>query len=202
MQPDPSRSAVGPSSSDSLFDAVQRLEKRSYSTYRSRIKTTERLTRRGNAWNTSLVAISTATTVASIGLLVNPTLYGSHGDALLVVLAVLTLVASLIVSNVNYGSRARAMEANYKRIQQLSIQAEQFLIDRASATSTHFLELEREYGVAVEFSENHSTCDFERTQPKPRRRTLWRDDLVTFGPYVSLLIPISLVIRLAMWFFQ
>ncbi len=191
-----------------LNEAVATLNSRSYKTYMARLKAFERLGRRNNSWNASLISLATATTIASIGLLVDDKMYGRGGDALLVALAVLSLVASLVVSSVNYGARSRAMEASYKRIQQLSLAAESFFISSESATRESLLDLRKEYGIAVEFSENHSDADHIRASEvkgirvtdKSRNKILIKDTLVTFAPYVTLTIPVALLIPFIRWF--
>src|SRR4051812_24806588 len=102
---------------------------RSYQTYKSRMMTHQRLASRNSAWNFSLIAFSTATTFSSIGMLTHQKMYGAGGETLMVILAVLALVASLVVANMNYSGRSQAMEANYKRIQQISVHAESFFVD-------------------------------------------------------------------------
>lgn len=192
---------AGPSHGD-LVVWAKRLEDRSYKTYLSRVKAYQRLKRRGNSWNASLIMLSTATTVASIGLLVNREMYGRGGDALLVALAVLSLVASLVVSAVSYGSRAQSMENSYKRIQQISVSAESIPEDPTNGYQ-RLHELRREYLIAVETSENHSQADFMRTSGVSGwdlwRRT-WKDSIVGLAPYVTLVIPLALLIPFLRWF--
>lgn len=183
-----------------LSEQVKKLEDRAFSTYQARLKAHERLHRRNNAWNASLVALATSTTIASVGVLVERNMYGSRGDSLLVSLAILSLVASLVVSSVNYGSRARAMEASYKRIQQISVAAESFFVGSSPPTRQRLLELQREYGIAVESSENHSEADYLRSCGQPGRR-VWRDTFVTAAPYVTLVVPLALLVSFAKWYF-
>ncbi|WP_345409200.1 SLATT domain-containing protein [Nonomuraea salmonea] len=93
-------------------------------TYLSRLNAYRRLAHANIAWNAALVALSTSTVIASVGMLVEKNMYGKGGDALMVALAVFSLSISLVVSSVGYGTRAKAMEENYKRIQQISVLAE------------------------------------------------------------------------------
>jgi hypothetical protein len=193
---------VGPPS-EVTVDALKRLEKRAFTTYKARIRAHERLTRRNNAWNASLVSLSTSTTIASVGLLVDKNMYGQRGGAVMLVVAILSLVASLVVSSVNYGSRARSMEASYKKIQQISLMAEDLGNSPDPVSYSRYLELHREYQVALESSENHTSADFYRWEAKSYRaavRYLWRDTLFGLAPYVSLLIPIALLIPFTHWF--
>lgn len=192
---------AGPSNSDVALWA-RRLEDRSFKTYLSRIKAHQRLKRRANAWNASLIALSTSTTVASVGLLVNRNMYGRGGDALMLALAVLSLVSSLVVSSVSYGARAQAMESSYKKMQQISVMAES-VMEGDLDPYRELQDIRREYLAAIESSENHSEADYARTANLDwwslRRRT-WKDSLVSIAPYVTLVIPVVLVLPFARWF--
>ena len=194
------RPAAEPLISSGLAEAVKKLEDRSYKAFKARLKAHERLSRRNVAWNVSLVTLATSTTIASVGLLVNRSMYGAGGDALMVVLAILSLVVSLVVSSMNYGSRARSMESNYKRIQQISLSAEHFFVDTAQATAQRYFELKNEYSIALESSENHSEADYLRSSNDASRRALWQDSLVSLLPYATLTIPLALVVPFAWWF--
>ncbi|WP_169523901.1 SLATT domain-containing protein [Amycolatopsis balhimycina] len=185
--------------SKAVTEGASRLEERAYKTYLARVRAHQRLGRRNNAWNTSMIALSTSTTIASVGLLVNRPMYGTGGDTLMAALAILSLVSSLVVSSVNYGGRARAMEASYKRIQQISLAAEDVANDPSQATRQRLNELQREYAIAIDASENHSDADYHRSQ-KVNWRKLWRDSLVSYFPYATLAVPIGLMVPFAKWF--
>lgn len=184
-----------------LRESVKILEERAHKTYLARIRACDRLTQRNNAWNTSLIAFATSTTIASVGIVVNSNMYGRGGDALLVALAILSLVASLVVSNVDYGSRARAMEVSYKRIQQISLQAESFFVDTGAASRRRYLELAQEYSIAIESSENHLTSDYLLSQGRSGG-SITRARIVTFIPYITLIIPVLLLLPFGGWFFS
>lgn len=176
---------------------------RSFGTYQARLCAHQRLAKRNNAWNAALIALATSTTIASIGLLVDKTMYGAGGDALMVSLAVLSLVASLIVSNANYSARARAMEGNYKRIQQISLAAEREM--RLGGDPGRIDEIQQEYNVTIDSSENHSTADYIRSGGKSvthPRFTLAKDIVAGSAPYLALTAPIALVVPFAMWFYN
>ena len=126
-------------------------------------------------------------------------MYGAGGDTLMATLAILSLVSSLVVSSVNYGGRARAMEASYKRIQQISLAAEDVANDPSQTTRRRLNELQREYAIAIDASENHSDADYDRSQKRGWRK-LWRDSLVSYVPYATLAVPISLMVPFAKWF--
>ena len=63
---------------------LQELESRVYPTYKCRLTAAERLASRNRAWNSSLISMSTATTIASIALLTKPDIYGIAGPTILV----------------------------------------------------------------------------------------------------------------------
>src|SRR4051812_22041070 len=98
---------------DAPFESLEALERRSYDTYRSRMQAYRRLRFRNATWNGSLIAFSTSITIASVGMLTDHDMYGDAGDLLLASLGVLGLVASLIVSNMDYSGRSRIAEINY-----------------------------------------------------------------------------------------
>jgi len=193
------RPVAVPYHKEEILKLVKLLETRSFKTYNARIEAHKRLSRRNNAWNASLIALATSTTIASVGLLVDRNMYGSGGDALMVTLAILSLVASLVVSSVNYGSRSRAMESSYKRIQQISLAAESFPAVATENVRRQYLELRKEYEIAIESSENHSDADYERSQGGPKK-ILWRDAAISFSPYIVLVTPIGLIVPFAAWF--
>lgn len=197
-RPDMHGTVAGGPTTPGLKDAFVRLEKRSYTTYLSRIRAYERLNRRNNAWNASLVSLATSTTIASIGLLVDPAMYGKGGGTLLVALSVLSLVSSLVVSNISYGTRARAMEASYKRIQQISLAAENIFALEQLPSAHRFAELQKEYEVALESSENHTDADYQRSKGASSWKTIL-DTIVTITPYVTLFIPIALLVPFVQW---
>lgn len=196
---DPKKSVAEPCKKEEVLKLVKLLEERSFKTYRARIAAHKRLSRRNNAWNASLISLATATTIASVGLLVDRNMYGKGGDALMVALAVLSLVASLVVSIVNYGSRSRAMESSYKRIQQISLEAESFQGVVTDDLRQSYLELRKEYEIAIESSENHSEADFHRSQGNSKR-VPWSDKLISFTPYIVLAIPVGLIVPFSIWF--
>jgi SMODS and SLOG-associating 2TM effector domain family 5 len=161
------------------------------------------LTRRNNSWNASLISLATATTAASVGLLVDRKMYGRNGDAIMLVVAILSLVASLVVSSANYGARARSMEASYKKIQEVAATAENLRNEPGPVDYKRYLELHREYQIAIESSENHTSADYHRYKATSWRwsvRYLWRDTLLGLAPYISLVVPVVLLVPFLRWF--
>jgi hypothetical protein len=182
---------------------IRRLEQRAYKTYLCRLHAFRRLSHAETAWNTALIAFSTSTTIASVGILVDREMYGRGGDAMLLALAILSLVASLVVSSVQYGTRAKAMEANYKQIQQISVSAEN-LLDRPGADrEERYTDLLSIYEAAVTSSENHTARDYRIMQtglPGSSVKPRLRDTIVTLVPYSTLCVPIALLAPFTAWF--
>jgi len=123
-------SATSPTSTTECDDQSAReqlatVEARAYKTYRARESACVRLGQRARAWNWALVAFSTATTVAAIGMLTDPDMYGRHGSTLLVCVSVLALVVSLATTNMDYSGRSRNMFLNYRKLQRLSVEMEE-----------------------------------------------------------------------------
>lgn len=180
---------------------IEKVEQRAFSTYKARLQAHIRLSRLNAGWNSSLIALSTATTIASVGLLVDGTMYGKNGEVLMVALAILSLVASLIVASVNFGNRAKTMEANYKEVQQIAVKAEALKICTGPDLWSDYQSLQREYGTAVNYSENHSEGDHRRMRARASngRVPLW-DKLAMNVPFLTLLAPVGLLVPFVAWF--
>lgn len=165
------------------------LEQRSFTTFKCRVRASERLRARSRSSSVALISFSTATTLASVGLLVDRDMYGQSGDLLLVSCAILSLVASLAVSSLDYAGRANRMETNYKDIQDLSSRAQS--AQRRQQTPADALEahdtLHSEYSALVRGSENHTTSDFHNYSEK---WTISRviSEILTLSPYISILV--------------
>jgi hypothetical protein len=190
-------------------------ESRAYKTYRAREAAARRLGQRARAWNWALIALSTATTVAAIGLLTDADMYGPNGDTLLVCLTIFTLVASLTTANIDYSGRSRDMFINYRKLQRISVEMEE-LRRQSGVHITHQMvkELSERYQTILDETENHTPGDhlkhFSRTLPvehphysidgklyKVRRRSMSVDLVITSLPYVTLIVPAALVVPLA-----
>ena len=192
--PPPINLQLGPPSP--LERAVGELERRSYKTYLARVKTAQRLRGRDNGWNFAMVALSSGLLLASVGLLVNGNVYGPHSALLITGLSVLALVASLVIANVGYGRRSRDAENNYKRIQALSLEAEQFFL-RDSATQQDFLRLQDRYNALLEASENHTAADYHRSRNCGSCAACCRSSsAMTVLPYLCVIVPVCLLIVL------
>src|SRR5680860_557534 len=193
----------GPTADDSRphpRDHLVLLEARSYRTYQSRLRASQRLASRSHAWNAFLMALSTSTVIASIALLSDPTIYGKSGPTLLVCVSLLTLVASLVTSGLDYSGRSRNMFLNYRRIQRLSVEAERAGKTQSLRTRDQLLLLNERYEALLDESENHTEADFYRAFPVPNKpSSVWKEELLSIAPYLSLLAPIALIIPLARW---
>lgn len=134
-------------------------------------------------------------------------MYGSGGDTLLAILAIVSLVASLVVANMNYPGRSQAAEGNYKRIQQISLSAEALRDRRSGLSEVEIVqreyEIARDYEIALESSENHSDADYYRTFTPPKEpSTIRRDTFVSVVPFLTLIAPIGVAVPLAIWLFR
>lgn len=195
-------------------------EGRAYKTYRAREAAARRLAQRARAWNWALVAFSTSTTIAAIGLLTDAKMYGPHGDTLMVCLAVLALVASLTTANIDYSGRSRDMFLNYRKLQRLAVEMEELGQQNAAPINHQMVKaLSDRYQTILDETENHTPGDhlrhFSRTLPvghphrcddanifQARRRAVLSDALITALPYSTLLVPIALVVPLAVGLFS
>lgn len=147
------------------------VELRAYKTYRARQAASERLARRSRAWNWTLIALSTSTTVAAIGMLTDAEMYGKNGSTLMVCLSILVLVASLSTSSLDFSGRSRDMFLNYRKIQRLSVEMEEALSsDVMLVTAKLVAEFSQRYQSILDETENHTRWDhlqhFSRTLPE------------------------------------
>lgn len=186
---------------DDVAELLRLLEQRSYKTYCCRLRASRRLTSRYRAWNASLIASSTATTIASVALLTDESIYGAAGPTLLVCASILTLVASLVASGLDYSGRSRDMFVNYRRVQRLSAEVERTLANPASASRQELELLHDRYDSLLDGSENHTQADYYHAFPTDSKRTVevWGEDLLSLAPYLSLGAPIALLIPFAVW---
>lgn len=193
-------------------DPRQRLEDRYYRTYLSRLAMGKRIQARGKAWNAALVALSTAAAIASMALLREPEAYGSQGDLLFAMVGVLTLVASLVVANANYGVRAQEAFSAYRAIQKIAAKLEGMpnFKDRENHAAT-MGEIDRDYQYILDNSDNHSAADFFTGVPgrlKSKRHrcsgktdhrhvslhTWLSEQAIRVGSVVATLFPLVLVV--------
>jgi hypothetical protein len=181
-------------------ESLEKLEDRSYKSYKARMYASQRLALRDKAWNTSLLSLTVATTIASIGLLTDSRMYGTAGSTLFVCLAVLSLVISLVVAGLNYGARSRDLFNNYRRLQRLSSEVEHL---RAGNDAPSFAEVKillDRYNDLLDDSENHSAADHERGSNAGQ--VTWvvaKDWSISALPFVTLVIPVLVMVPFVQW---
>lgn len=144
-----------------LGELARRVEK----TYRARLMMAKRLQLRAAHWNTALVALTLSATVASTALLFQTRAYGAHGDVLLVIVAIFTLVASLTVASTNYPEKARRAFEVYRQLQRLAVQIASAAADpprTARKRKMVYSAFDRSYQTVLDESENHSAADYAR----------------------------------------
>lgn len=119
----------------------------------------------------------------------------------MVALSLLSLVASLVVASMNYGGRSRALEANYKRIQQISLKAESVRVDPTQVTRANYEEILKDYSIALESSENHTDGDYALAAKSSGvdKIPAWLDRTKTFIPYLATVLPILILIPFISW---
>lgn len=198
-------------------DWFQTLEDRSYTTYKARLAAAARLRHLDTAWNLALIALSTATVIAAVGIMVSPALYGAEGELLLAVISIATLVTSLIVAGARFGARSRDMTVSYRRLQRFSVDIERLRLTNAGPLSQERLnELSDRYQDLLDAAENHSDADYGAVAARRREATFGiegapsnsRSSRWYFArsatlavPYLTLSVPILLIGRLLWWCF-
>ena len=126
----------------------------------------------------------------------------------MVALAITSLVTSLVVSSVNYGTRAKAMESNYKKIQRISVEVEALRSAPAPGTNLHeeYRDLLHEYGYVIDSSENHSDSDYQKANSMSgapiTAKQGWRESLLSVVPYAFLGVPVAVLVPFIFWFFR
>lgn len=184
------------------------LARRTYATYLARLRTANRTRLRGQLWNLPLVASPVVTLIVAVVSLNAPDVYSDRTELLLVVLSVLTLVASIIVPSANYAVNADRLFTAYRAFQRLSVDLERetkrlrfdWRRNRVAARASH------EYQEILDRTQNHSGADHwgvVRSENVARRAN--GDDVVKipFGGYAQLVaswsltaLPVALAIAL------
>jgi len=180
---------------------LDHIASRSYKSYKSRLRAAERLQARQRAWNTCLLALSIATTIASIALLTDSMMYGKAGPTVLVCVSVLGLVSSLAVAGLNYGVRSRDMFMNYRGLQRLSVEAESLQEAGEDVDGELVARLSQKHDALLDDSENHTEADFRNAfpvadaSPWPVRKSA----ALTVLPYVALAVPVAVLLPFVLW---
>ncbi|MBT1545577.1 MULTISPECIES: SLATT domain-containing protein [Curtobacterium] len=182
------------------MNELDRIAMRSYKTYKARLKAAERLQARQRAWNTCLLALSVATTAASVALLSDDQIYGTTGPTVLVCVSILGLAVSISVAGLNYGVRSRDMFMNYRALQRIAVEAEALQENPAVAEDTVKQLLDR-YNALLDDSENHTPADYAHVDQKSTV-TPWHrraSSTLTFAPYLGLIVPVLVLVPLVAW---
>jgi hypothetical protein len=137
------------------------LARRTYVTYLARLRTANRTRLRGQLWNLPLVTSPVVTLIIAVVSLNAPGVYSDRTELLLVVLSVLTLVASIIVPSANYAVNAERLFTAYRGLQRLSVDLEReskrlrsgWRRNRVAARASH------EYQEILDRTQNHSGAD-------------------------------------------
>lgn len=166
------RAAVSPLSPDvdhvgDLDGWLEKLERRTYVTFVSRARASERLGTRGMLWMIALSVASASALCASVISLANAPRPVSHTDLSTALFTLATLVLSLIVAALNYQARSRDLFHSFRAIQRVSSQIES-MRERGESTgtmSTSATSLEFAYQDALDKSENHTTLDYHKARP-------------------------------------
>jgi len=143
---------------------LRRIRDRSYKTYRARVQSEKRLKAIGNWWNAAQVALGSALLAVSIVFLKGDSALLPGGDVSLAVLSVLSLVVSIVISNLSYAARAQDMFRSYREIQALSVEAERWLDTKVFVPKRDLDQISRQYQVLLDTSANHTTLDYLRAE--------------------------------------
>ena len=149
--------------SEHLEKRRERVERRSYASYRCRQIASERLDRLHFGWSTGLAITSAIVLIVGILAIGYSETLSLPTDLLSVSLSLAILIFSLVISQRNYGARSRDLFENYRVLQRISIDAERLDSSQASELLDYRLsELEERYQEALDRSENHTSLDHER----------------------------------------
>ncbi|MGY1825987.1 SLATT domain-containing protein [Blastococcus sp. SYSU DS0541] len=182
----------------SVHELLEALEDRSFTTFKCRVRAFERIHARSRAWNTALISLATATTIAAVGLLVDGAMFGDSGPTFLAACSILSLAASLVVASLDYPGRAVRMESSYKGIQDLSSRVQAARNATANPTIDDYNDLYGTYSELVRHSENHTEAD-QDAYVKKRSRQLLGSSALTMLPYATLALPGWLFWRFGDW---
>ncbi|WP_209559701.1 hypothetical protein [Frigoribacterium sp. PvP032] len=145
-----------------MNDQLSQFAWRSERNYAARLRYAKRLQSRGRSWTAALISLSLASTLVSIALLQEPSLYGDRGPFLWCAVGVLTLTASLVLGSAGYSEKSTLGFEAYRDFQRIAV-------DAAFADASHnsgrrrrrsFRRLNAEYQLLLDRTANHSTGDF------------------------------------------
>jgi hypothetical protein len=198
---------------------------RSERNYLARLQLAKRLQLRSRLWSAALVALSIASATVSVAMLVEPSLYGKHGNVFWCAIGILTLAASLIITSAAYGEQAARCFVAYRQFQRISVDAyyASETVHSVRRRRRIFGELNQEYQSLLDRTPNHSQADYARAMTwkirkspddKPKRASeayitrrealkWWFiraiDILVTALPVLILTTSIALLVPVVVW---
>lgn len=144
--------------SDNLVD----LERRVYTTYEARLRTANRTRLRGHLWNLPLVSSPVVTLIVVIVGLAAPETYSDKTEVLVIVLSVLTLIASIIVPSARYEVNSERLFHAYRRLQRLATEVERLQSQSLGPKerSRQFDRANAVYQKILDDTQNHSAADY------------------------------------------
>ncbi|UFU01879.1 SLATT domain-containing protein [Ruania suaedae] len=156
---------------------AERLEERTDTTYLSRAWASGKLEMRGTLWMIALSVSSASALSASIlALQQGDASRPSSGigiDFAATILSLMTLVLSLIVAALRYQARSKDLFYCYRAIQKISADIET-VNNCGPSDMVRLKELQRDYQLALDLSENHSEWDYVRSRRRrPESQDHW-----------------------------
>lgn len=146
---------------------LKKFERRTYISFVSRARASERLGTRGMLWMIALSVASASALCASVISLADGARPVSRTDLGTALFTLATLVLSLIVAALNYQARSRDLFHSFRAIQRVSSQVESLRErgDSRGDIETAISALEAAYQDALDQSENHTTMDYYKARP-------------------------------------
>lgn len=209
IEADESSSAKTPASGaghvGDLEDWLEKFERRTYITFVSRARASERLGTRGMLWMIALSVASASALCASVISLANGPHPVSRTDLGTALFTLATLVLSLIVAALNYQARSRDLFHSFRAVQRVSSQVES-LRKRGESLSTiasSITSLELAYQDALDKSENHTTLDYYKARRIREDRHKQEDELArrraTFYQGALTTVPVVIIVASLFW---
>ncbi|SLF29078.1 Uncharacterised protein [Mycobacteroides abscessus subsp. bolletii] len=147
-----------------MEELIEKYEKRSYSTYKSRLEAYERLKRQNICWNIALISSSFTTIAVSIAILNKSNI--NQISTLLIIISILNLVCSLIVPTMKFPKRIEDMRNSYLEAQISSQNFEYLRLSQQEPNLTNkklFEEIEK-YQRNLLNAENHAKRDYKNSK--------------------------------------
>lgn len=145
-----------------IKDELSLLERRVGKTYRAHLVMAKRLQRRDRYWTFALICLSVTSTLSSVALLTDSTIYGANGATRWTLMGVGTLAVSLVLANADYRTRSEEAFRAYRQLQRLwarlDYQSQQLV--RRSSRKKCALEGDASYQGLLDSMPNHSPSDY------------------------------------------